>query len=149
MGVSAIRTRLLGNTGVTVKIRAMFHISTLWEKKYFGDYAMQKSNFRFQHGIVANLSYPLKKFEVGSPTGNFEEKNILCENCVEIRWNDGTIPSGKNHIQGISIHFLWHISVGSSLSLGTHDTETTRYSLELNLWSITSIIQSNLQLSPV
>jgi hypothetical protein len=40
---------------------------------------------------------------------------------------------GKNHIQGISIHFLWHISVGSSLSLGTHNSEATRYSLELNL----------------
>jgi hypothetical protein len=41
--------------------------------------------------------------------------------------------TGKNHIQGISIHFLWHIPTDLSVSLGTHNSETTRYSLELNL----------------
>jgi hypothetical protein len=66
MGASAFKVRLLSSTNVCVEIRYMFHISTLKGKFFLGNYAMQKSKFRFLHVIIADFRHPLKNFEGGS-----------------------------------------------------------------------------------
>jgi hypothetical protein len=67
MGASAFKIRLLSSTNVCVESRYMFHIWTLKGKKFFGNYAMQNSKFRFLHVIVADFRHPLKNFEGGLP----------------------------------------------------------------------------------
>jgi hypothetical protein len=69
----------------------MFHILTLKGKKFSGNYAMQKSKFKFLHGIGADFRDPLKSFDGGLPKKKIEEKKMFfCENSVEIRRFDGT-----------------------------------------------------------
>jgi hypothetical protein len=67
MGASAIKICLLSSINVCVEIRYLFRISTLKGKIFFGNYTMQKSKFRFLHGIVADFRHPLKNFEGGLP----------------------------------------------------------------------------------
>jgi thiamine transporter ThiT len=67
MGASAFKICLLSSTNVCVEIRYMLHISTLKGKIFFGNYAVQKSKFRFLHVIVADFRHPLKNVEGGLP----------------------------------------------------------------------------------
>jgi hypothetical protein len=74
MGASAIKIHLLSSIKVCVKIRYLFHISTLEGNNFFGNYAMQKSKFWFLRDIVVDFRYPLKNLEGGLPKEKLEKK---------------------------------------------------------------------------
>jgi hypothetical protein len=68
----------------------MLHILALEGKNLLGNYAMQKSKFRFLHVIVADFRHPLRNFEGVYLNKYWRKKMFFCENSVEIRWFDGT-----------------------------------------------------------
>ena len=57
--------------------------------KFFGSLAIRKPCFWYWNGKAANFKHTLVNFNLWGIKRKKAEKNVLCENNVEVRCNDG------------------------------------------------------------
>ena len=78
------------------KFGTLFITSTHSHLIFFGSLAIRKPSFWFWNGKAAYFRHTLGNFNGGLPKEIKQKKNVLCENSVEVRCNDGTAKGHKN-----------------------------------------------------